>query len=278
MTILHFYRAVVVASVLVSSTLSFGFTFQSSLVHTQNNQHCHYHSYKRVFHLNSSKRDAVEEESSTSGKGFGKNMAPKTKSIKTTSDDTPTSVSSTTFTPDVVPSSSSSTSSAGKEALAKLRQADMQRRQEELKSMQQLQEIDQSLKEDPSLAVIPEKVAVRMGKRMLPFVGLPLFGSMITFVLFWYLATYKDLAIPTVLVAYATIGILVIGLLGITYSVMSASWDEDREGSFMGWEEFQKNVNNVRDGLQRSRENAILRDKLSTLSDEEKKKLGSDQL
>ena len=141
--------------------------------------------------------------------------------------------------------------------------------------MQQLQQIDSSLKEDPSLGVIPEKVATRMGKRMLPFVGLPLFGSMLTFVLFWYLARYKDFSIPTVLVAYATSAILIVGLMGITYSVMSASWDADREGSLVGWEEFQINVNNVKEGLQRSRENAVLRDRLSTLSEDEKKKLES---
>lgn len=56
---------------------------------------------------------------------------------------------------------------------------------------------------------------------------------------------------------------------GITYSVMSASWDPDREGSFIGWEEFQLNLQNVRDGLRRSRSNAILREKMSSLSPNE---------
>lgn len=58
-------------------------------------------------------------------------------------------------------------------------------------------------------------------------------------------------------------------LQGITYSVMSASWDPDREGSFLGWDEFQLNIQNVRDGLQRSRSNAILRDKMSNISENE---------
>lgn len=53
---------------------------------------------------------------------------------------------------------------------------------------------------------------------------------------------------------------------GITYSVMSASWDPDREGSFWGMEEFQRNVDNVKEGLGRSRENAVLRDKMAGLS------------
>ena len=36
---------------------------------------------------------------------------------------------------------------------------------------------------------------------------------------------------------------------------MSASWDEDREGSFLGTDEFSKNVDNIKEGLSRSREN-----------------------
>ena len=43
---------------------------------------------------------------------------------------------------------------------------------------------------------------------------------------------------------------------------MSASWDPDREGSFLGFDEFSKNVDNIKTGLSRSRENAILRDKM----------------
>ena len=45
---------------------------------------------------------------------------------------------------------------------------------------------------------------------------------------------------------------------------MSASWDEDREGDFWGVEEFQRNVQNIQDGLGRSRENAVLRERLQT--------------
>jgi hypothetical protein len=43
---------------------------------------------------------------------------------------------------------------------------------------------------------------------------------------------------------------------------MSASWDDDREGSLLGAEEFSQNVENIKTGLSRSRENAILRDKM----------------
>lgn len=56
---------------------------------------------------------------------------------------------------------------------------------------------------------------------------------------------------------------------------MSASWDADREGSLLGTEEFQRNVNNIKDGLSRSRENAVLRDRMVNISDAELKGLES---
>ena len=52
---------------------------------------------------------------------------------------------------------------------------------------------------------------------------------------------------------------------------MSASWDPDREGTFLGTEEFARNVDNIKEGLGRSRENAVLRDKMSGLGEDEVK-------
>lgn len=44
-----------------------------------------------------------------------------------------------------------------------------------------------------------------------------------------------------------------LGLVGLSYGVLSASWDEDEEGSFLGIEEFQTNVGRLFDGVQRYR-------------------------
>lgn len=49
---------------------------------------------------------------------------------------------------------------------------------------------------------------------------------------------------------------------------MSASWDEDREGSALGIEEFQRNVGNIQEGLARSKENLILREKMAGMPEE----------
>ena len=51
---------------------------------------------------------------------------------------------------------------------------------------------------------------------------------------------------------------------------MSASWDDEREGEGgLGVEEFKKNVGSLREGLSRTKENAILREKMAGLSEKE---------
>jgi hypothetical protein len=47
---------------------------------------------------------------------------------------------------------------------------------------------------------------------------------------------------------------------------MSAAWDADREGSFLGTDEFSRNLENIKTGLSRSRENAVLRERASEFS------------
>ena len=194
---------------------------------------------------------------------------------------------------------------AGQKALFELRRQRVEQRNAELKQMMEMRRMDDLAKE--SSAVIPEKVAMRMGKRMLPFVGVPLFGGMGSFVTFWYLATQKNMEFQPTMVAFTTMSILVVGLLvrsklllvclcfvlnglgpltsfcfvpfrsfhrslctleqGITYSVMSTSWDPDREESGLGFDEFQKNVGILGEGLSRSRENALLRERMADMSE-----------
>ena len=44
--------------------------------------------------------------------------------------------------------------------------------------------------------------------------------------------------------------------------MMSASWDPEREGSVLGTDEFTRNVDNIKGGLSRSRENAQVREQI----------------
>lgn len=50
---------------------------------------------------------------------------------------------------------------------------------------------------------------------------------------------------------------------------MSASWDPETEGSLVGFDEFKTNLGNIQDGLKRTRENAILRQKMAGLPEAE---------
>ena len=44
--------------------------------------------------------------------------------------------------------------------------------------------------------------------------------------------------------------------------MMSASWDPEREGSVLGTDEFSRNIDNIKGGLSRSRENAEVREQI----------------
>lgn len=200
------------------------------------------------------------------GKGFGK---PSDDTSAPTPSSTPPTPSSNTVQTNTVQTEQTDPTSGGAQALARLRRLEAEKRDAELRSIRDLQDLDTALQSEEQSAAIPEKVARRMGMRMLPFVGLPLFGGMGVFVGFWYFATYRDVEVMPNVVAACTIAVLVIGLLGITYSVMSASWDPETEGSTLGLSEFNTNINNIKDGLRRSRENELLREKMKRIPREE---------
>lgn len=219
-------------------------------------------------------------------KGFGSNSSPPQTSKKRTSasvtgpvprvDEDFSTTQMTTSVADIDKKKQSQPIedvSRGKLAVEKMRRERAEQRNAELSKMKQVQDVDQLVRETGGeAAVIPEKVAQRMGKRMLPFVGIPLLGGMGSFVGFWYMATYKDMEFQPVLVAGTTIALLVIGLVGITYSMLSSSWDENREGSLLGTDEFSRNIDNIKGGLNRSRDNAQIREQIMIEENQQQKK------
>jgi hypothetical protein len=100
---------------------------------------------------------------------------------------------------------------AGQRALEKIRRERAEQKNAELQRAREVLQQDKQVQQ--AAAAIPEKVAQRMGQRMIPFVGIPLFLSMGAFVGFWYMATYRDMSFEPSLVAASTILILVLGLL-----------------------------------------------------------------
>lgn len=89
--------------------------------------------------------------------------------------------------------------------------------------------------------VIPEIVTNRMIKRMGFSVGIPLFIGLMFFPLFYYLKVGLKVDVPSwvpVIVSFVFFGT---ALLGVSYGIVSSSWDPMREGSALGWIEAQKN-------------------------------------
>ena len=104
---------------------------------------------------------------------------------------------------------------AGQKALAEMRRQRAEQKDAELRKVRELMQADQQMQETP--ASIPEEVAQRMGKRMLPFVGIPLFLTLGSFVAFWYLSVYQNYEFSPALVAGSSALLLVSGLLVRSY-------------------------------------------------------------
>ncbi|GLT91303.1 hypothetical protein SLE2022_091970 [Rubroshorea leprosula] len=94
---------------------------------------------------------------------------------------------------------------------------------------------------EPDAGIIPEVVTNRMISRMGFTVGVPLFIGLLFFPFFYYLKVVLKIDVPTwvpIIVSFIFFGT---ALLGVSYGIVSSSWDPMREGSLLGWNEAQKN-------------------------------------
>lgn len=88
---------------------------------------------------------------------------------------------------------------------------------------------------------IPEVVSQRMLRRMLVFSGIPTFLGVAAFFVSYFLIVKGSVELPPYAVLLVTLGCFGLGVVGLTYGVLSASWDEDRPGDWLGMDEFQVN-------------------------------------
>lgn len=89
---------------------------------------------------------------------------------------------------------------------------------------------------------IPDEVSKRMVRRMALLCGLPSALGIATFFVSYYLVAKMGLALPHVAVVLVSMGFFGLGVLGLSYGVLSASWDEEVSGSVVGWREFTTNL------------------------------------
>lgn len=89
---------------------------------------------------------------------------------------------------------------------------------------------------------VPEVVSKRMVRRMALLCGVPSVLGIATFFVSYFLVTQAGVKLPNVAVVLVSMGFFGLGVLGLSYGVLSASWDEDVPGTKLGWQEFTTNL------------------------------------
>jgi hypothetical protein len=88
---------------------------------------------------------------------------------------------------------------------------------------------------------IPQVVSQRMIRRVALFCGIPTALGISTLIASYFLLIYAGIKLAPIAVLLVNMGFFGLGVLGITYGVLSASWDEHRVGGWLGLNEFTTN-------------------------------------
>jgi hypothetical protein len=107
--------------------------------------------------------------------------------------------------------------------------------------------------ETANLASIPPEVNKRLVRRAALFCGIPTSMGFITFIVSYIVVVKKWADLPNSAVVLVSMGFLGIGVLGLSYGAISASWDENRVGHWWGWQEFKQNFGYLRDAWKAQR-------------------------
>ena len=110
-----------------------------------------------------------------------------------------------------------------------------------------------SSRPNANLSAIPDLVSKRMGRRMAIFCGIPSILGMSSLFIFYWLKVKGAVDLPPYLAFAVSIGFLGLGVIGLSYGLFSASWDEDRTGSTWGADEFKVNLGRTRDAWKASK-------------------------
>ena len=100
-------------------------------------------------------------------------------------------------------------------------------------------------------SVIPKYVANRMARRIAFTTGVPTLSGMGVFVGSYFLITKGIAEISPTLTLVSSALCFLVGLLGLSYGILSASWDF-KPGSFLGLENIKPNINRMKDAFKTS--------------------------
>ncbi len=97
---------------------------------------------------------------------------------------------------------------------------------------------------------IPAEVSQRMVRRAALFCGIPTSLSFVVFLGSYFLTVNHVFTIPNAVVVTISFLCFGLGVVGLTYGALSASWDEGRVGGFWGVQESTKNFGYLRTAWQ----------------------------
>jgi hypothetical protein len=107
---------------------------------------------------------------------------------------------------------------------------------------------------------IPEVVSRRMAKRMLIFSGIPTLLGLSSFPASYFIFSSHIIDLPNVAVLLISLGFFGLGVLGLSYGVLSASWDEEQSGSALGIAEFKLNLSRTIENWKLARQRSKSKD------------------
>lgn len=99
---------------------------------------------------------------------------------------------------------------------------------------------------------IPDAVANRMARRIAIATGIPTLMGMGVFIGSYFLVTRKIFEISTGLTLAASGGCFLLGIVGLSYGVLSASW-EASPGTLLGSEQIGVNISRIRGSIRAMR-------------------------
>ena len=103
---------------------------------------------------------------------------------------------------------------------------------------------------------IPEVVSQRMIRRVLVFCGIPVVMGVLVFVVSYAAISNHWFKVANTLVLLTSMACLGLSVLGLTYGILSACWEEDGtvKGSLLGWQEFKVNFGRMADAYRASKQ------------------------
>ncbi len=97
---------------------------------------------------------------------------------------------------------------------------------------------------------VPAAVANRMARRIALATGIPTVLGMSSFIVSYLVVSKGILDIPPAVTLVTSGGFFLLGLVGLSYGVLSASWEE-APGSLLGFEQIGVNINRLRSSFKR---------------------------